>query len=154
MDGINAQLARKISLVDVEPLVPSTLHELGSGRCGNLLKPMDLDAVARKLSHGVPHCRLRAVRVEGPISRIGIGCGSGGSLLSAAASRGCQLFITGEATFHACLEAQSLGMGMLMVGHYASEKFAMDQLASRLASALPQVLFWGSLSEADPVATL
>ena len=154
MDGINAQLARKLSLVDIESLVPSPQHELGAGRFGDLAKPLDLSGIAHKLSHSVPHCRLRAVPVEGPITRIGIGCGSGGSFLSAAAASGCQLLVTGEATFHVCLEAQSLGLGLLLLGHFASEKFAMDQLASRLASALPEVNFWGSRNEADPVIPL
>ena len=154
MDGINAQLARKLSLLDIEPLVPSPQHELGAGRCGTLAKPSDLSALSRKLSQSVPHCRLRGVAFSGTITRVGIGCGSGGSLLSVAAARGCQLFVTGEATFHTCLEAQAMGMGLLMLGHFASEKFAMDQLASRLASAVPEVSFWGSRDETDPVTQL
>lgn len=154
MDGINAQLARKLSLVDIEPLVPNPRHELGAGRYGNLTKPSEFSALARKLAQNVPHCRLRGVVLDGAISRVGIGCGSGGSLLSIAAERGCQLFVTGEATFHMCLEAQALGVGLLMLGHFASEKFAMDQLASRLATALPDVTFWGSQQESDPVTQL
>lgn len=154
MDGINAQLAGKLSLTDIEPLIPSAQHELGAGRFGNLAKPSDLETLARKLASNVPHCRLRAVPVGGPLTRIAIACGSGGSFLSAAASRGCQLLVTGEATFHTCLEAQSLGIGLLMIGHFASEKFAMDQLASRLASALPQISVWGSREETDPVVSL
>lgn len=153
-DGINAQLARKLSLQDVEPLVPNPQHEPGAGRCGNLARPADLEAVVRKLCQSVPHCRPRAVPPSVAIHRVGVACGSGGSFLSAAAARGCQLLVTGEATFHTCLEAEALGIGLLLIGHFASEKFAMDQLASRLASALPAVHIWGSRDEADPLTAL
>jgi putative NIF3 family GTP cyclohydrolase 1 type 2 len=85
------------------------------------------------------------------ISRVALACGSGGSFLAAAAERDCQLLITGEATYHACMEARELGISMLMIGHFASEKFAMDQLATRLTDMLPAVTFWGSRIESDPV---
>lgn len=154
MDGINAQLARKLSLIDIEPLVASSQHELGAGRWGTLSRPGDMTAIARRLTQTVPHCRSRAVATKRAITRVGIGCGSGGSFLAAAVDKQCDLLITGEATFHTCLEAQAMGIGLLMIGHFASEKFAMDQLASRLASAMPNVNFWSSRDETDPVSTL
>lgn len=166
-DGINAQLARKLSLTEVEPLITTSDHShlsstlgkglgigLGAGRFGKMSRPASLEAIADKLCQSVPHCRPRAVAHDGPIERIGIGCGSGGSFLSAASSHQCQLLITGEATFHTCLEAEALGMGLLMLGHFASEKFAMDQLASRLANAFPELEIWGSRNERDPVSQL
>jgi dinuclear metal center YbgI/SA1388 family protein len=154
MDGINAQLARKLSLIDIESLVPNPHHELGAGRCGSLSKPADLTSLAYKLSHSLPHCRPRAVATSSTISRVAIACGSGGSFLAAAAAQDCQLLVTGEATFHTCLEAQAQGIGLLMIGHFASEKFAMDQLAARLASALPGTTVWGCTCESDPVSAL
>lgn len=153
-DGINAQLARKLSLEEIEPLVVSVANELGAGRCGCLHKPTTLEAIVAKLTQSVPHCRPRAVTVDQPIARVALGCGSGGSFVAAAASRKCDLLITGEATFHNCLEAQSLGIGLLMIGHFASEKFAMNQLASRLAAAFPQVSVWDSERESDPVVNV
>ncbi|MGN6545384.1 MAG: Nif3-like dinuclear metal center hexameric protein [Aureliella sp.] len=154
MDGINAQLARKLSLSDIEVLIPNPQHELGAGRCGRLAKPAELAGIASKLSQAILHCRPRAVATSRAINRVALACGSGGSFLSAAARLDCQLLITGEATFHTCLEAQALGVGLLMIGHFASEKFAMDQLAARLASALPGATVWGSARERDPVVPL
>lgn len=153
-DGINAQLARKLSLTDVEPLIPKLDHELGSGRCGNLAQPLDIPAIAAKLARSVPHCRVRYVAPGRAIARVAIGCGSGGSFVAAAQERRCDLLITGEATFHQCLEAQAAGLGLLMIGHFASEKFAMEQLASRLANALPSIDVWSSRQESDPVTNL
>ncbi len=127
---------------------------LGAGRCGRLHRPADLAKIVSKLTQSVPHCRPRAVPVDRPIEKVAFGCGSGGSFVSAAASKRCDLLITGEATFHTCLEAQSLGIGLLMIGHFASEKFAMTQLASRLAAAFPQLNVWSSEQESDPVVSL
>ncbi len=153
-DGINAQLARKLSLEEVEPLMVAAPGELGAGRCGRLYKPMSLEKIVSKLVQSVPHCRPRAVPVNRDIQRIAFGCGSGGTFVSAAAAKHCDLLITGEATFHNCLEAEYYGIGLLMIGHFASEKFAMDQLASKLAAAFPQIEVWGSTQEKDPVTSL
>ncbi len=153
-DGINAQLARKLSLDEIEPLIPSAQGELGAGRCGRLHKPATLEKIVGKLMQTVPHCRPRAVTIERPIAKVAFGCGSGGSFVTAAVAKQCDLLITGEATFHNCLEAQSLGIGLLMIGHFASEKFAMDQLASRLAAAFPLQEVWSSQLEQDPVSNL
>lgn len=150
-DGINAQLARKLSLEEIEPLIPAEQPEVGAGRCGRLHRPTTLEKIVSKLTQNVPHCRPRAVAIDRPIERVAFGCGSGGSFISAAVARQCDLLITGEATFHTCLEAQASGIGLLLIGHFASEKFAMDQLASRLAVAFPQLMVWGSERESDPL---
>ena len=88
------------------------------------------------------------------VRNVAIACGSGGSLLSAALKAGCDLFLTGEATFHTCLEAEYAGCSMLLIGHYASERFAMEVVAENLSQAFPGIDAWASLREADPVVSL
>src|SRR5262249_1011096 len=67
------------------------------------------------------------------VSRVAICCGSGGELLSAAIAAQCDAFLTGEATFHTSLAARSAGMTLILAGHYATERPAMEQLAAILA---------------------
>ena len=55
--------------------------------------------------------------------------------------------ITGEATFHACLEAESIGIGVGLLGHYWSERFAMEQLADQLSAEFDGLTIWPSRSE-------
>ena len=43
--------------------------------------------------------------------------------------------ITGEATFHVCLEAESREIGLGLLGHYFSERFAMERLADSLGKS-------------------
>ncbi len=72
-------------------------------------------------------------------------------MLASAAKVKCDLFITGEATFHTCLEAESLGMAMLLTGHFASERFGVESLADRLKLQFPDCTVWASRQERDPL---
>ncbi len=62
--------------------------------------------------------------------------------------------ITGEATFHVCLEAESRGIGLGLLGHYFSERFAMERLAESLGQELPDLAIWPSKNEHDPLSAV
>lgn len=154
-EGINQQWAERLGLEDVEPLTPVAIGDqagLGSGRRGRLASGATLGDLARRLLDAELAPRVGRVGPrERPVSRIGVACGSGGSFLSAADAAGCDVLITGEANFHACLEAEALGIGLLLTGHFASERFALEELARKLAAAFPDVEVWASRTERDPV---
>ncbi len=153
--GINAQIAQRLSLQSAEPLIPCTKlfsNELGAGRYGTLTSPTDLVSFARMAKSTIPHSRLRVVDAGQSISKVAIACGSGASLLPAALAAGCDVLLTGEATFHHCLEAKATGVSLVLIGHFASEKFAMDQLAQFLGTEFPSLNVWSSLDESDPVS--
>lgn len=158
--GINAQLAERIGLQNAAPLIAEKtatsssvglMQPLGSGRCGDLAAAVDLAEFASLVATAVPHCRLRGVPSSRAIRRVGIACGSGASLLAAAIAQRCDAFLTGEATFHQCLEVQAAGIAMLLIGHFASEKFAMDQLAKMCHAEFSDLVVWSSHREQDPV---
>lgn len=86
-----------------------------------------------------------------PISRVAIACGSGGEFLSAAIRKECDVLLTGEARFHTCLEARTAGIALVLAGHYATERPAMEQLAAILSREFPQITAWASEAERDPV---
>ncbi|MEZ6090345.1 MAG: Nif3-like dinuclear metal center hexameric protein [Pirellulaceae bacterium] len=92
--------------------------------------------------------------LDASVSKIALACGSGGSFLDAARRKGCDCMLTGEATFHACLEAQATGIGLILVGHYASERFAMQWLADHLSSEMSELVVWASCDEEDPIERL
>ena len=85
------------------------------------------------------------------LAQVAVACGSGGELLDAARRAGCDALLTGEARFHACLEAEAAGLALLLAGHYASERFALDWLAGDLQTQFPQAVVWASRRERDPV---
>jgi len=158
-DGINAQWADLLTLRKVEPLVaavsPSAEKAVGAGRHGALDRPLTLHDIANKIKQLLSLAHVRIVESTAqPIQRIAIACGSGGSLLSACIASGCDALVTGEATFHTCLEAEAVGLSLVLTGHYASERFAMERLAEALARRFPTVQIWSSRSERDPLCTV
>ena len=156
VDGINQMWANSLELNSVSALIeqdPNDDKNLdGAGRVGKLPSPMPLDELIQKLAKDVGAISPRRV---GPsdqsVTKIAFACGSGGTFLSAAKRRGCDALITGEATFHTCLEAESQGVGLGLLGHYWSERFAIERLADQLSALMPDLTIWASYSEHDPI---
>ncbi len=86
-----------------------------------------------------------------PVSRVAIACGSGGEFVDAAISRHCDVLLTGESRFHTALEARTAGIGLVLAGHYATERPAMEYLAGVLSREFPGVSALASEVERDPV---
>jgi dinuclear metal center YbgI/SA1388 family protein len=147
---------------------------IGAGRYGRLPEPLDPASLAQKVAS---ICRCRSWKLVGgklaggklaggsppgsanaPISKVAIACGSGGSFLSAAKGRGCQALVTGEASFHDCLEAEASGLALILVGHYASERFGMERLSGRLATEFRRIdgelEVFSSDADVDPLRTV
>lgn len=155
--GINQLWSEKLQLVNVEPLesVVDASPGTGIGRFGSFAKPISIGQLAQQIASTF---KLPGVQVVGDAARIvqkaAIACGSGGSMLAKAAKAKCDLFITGEATFHTCLESEAFGMAMLLTGHYASERFGVESLAEKLQVKFPKCSVWASRRERDPLRWL
>ena len=152
--GINQQLADALELSDVRPLIKTTelAPDRGSGRAGSLIAPRTLKFLADTLKVFLGVHQLRAVGApEMVVDRVGIACGSAGQFMGDARRDGCQLFVTGETSFHTCLEAETTGIGLLLLGHFASERFAMETLAQRISDNYSDLRVWASRDERDPV---
>lgn len=153
--GINALLAAKLQLIDVQPVLPhAETPELGAGRIGTLASATSIAALAEAMRQSISACRIRAVVADREVRKVAIACGSGGGLLPKAIELGCDLFLTGEATFHTCLEAEAAKVHLLMLGHFASERFAMEHLAQLLSDQFAEVESWACESESDPVQNI
>ncbi|TWU49524.1 Nif3-like dinuclear metal center hexameric protein [Rubripirellula reticaptiva] len=124
----------------------------GSGRYGRLPSPVTLESLASMAGEvsGGPRPRLVGA-ADQSVQAVAFACGSGGSFLAAAKRRGCHALVTGEATFHTCLEARSMGIGLVLLGHFHSERFAMERLSEALAAELPDLTVWASRDECDPL---
>ena len=64
------------------------------------------------------------------------------------------LLLTGEARFHRALEAEALGIGLMLAGHHATERPGVEDLADRLASQFPELTVWASRRERDPIRVI
>ncbi|MCC6125279.1 MAG: Nif3-like dinuclear metal center hexameric protein [Pirellulales bacterium] len=149
--GINERLAEGLRLRDVAPLKPHPQGG-GSGRCGTLAAPRTLCELGTELKRFLNVERLQFVgQAEQKVRKVAVGCGAAGEFLPLARENACDCLVVGEIRFHACLEAESLGIGLLMPGHFASERFALDCLAEVLAENFPDLEIWPSRREKDPV---
>ena len=153
-DGINAQLVAKLELQNAQPLVPLP-GGLGMGRFGDLRQPIALQEFAAETKRilGVDYVQIVGDSAA-LVKKVGIACGSAADLLESAVRAGCDVFLTGEARFHDCLEAEAQGIALLLVGHFASERLGVEHLAEVLARKFSNIETWASRRERDPLQWL
>jgi dinuclear metal center YbgI/SA1388 family protein len=124
----------------------------GSGRCGRLPRPMPLDELNQLVKERLRQPQIQFVgESTRRIEKVGIACGAAAEFLRDAHRAGCQALLTGEARFHACLEARDLQIALILPGHYATERPAMETLATRLSARFPGLVATASDKEHDPV---
>ena len=149
--GVNERLASGLELRGVAALRPHAEGQ-GTGRYGWLAERIALGDLADRLKRFLS---IERVRMVGPpeqsVRTVAIGCGAADELLETAVAVGCDALVLGEARFHTCLEAQARGIGLLLPGHYASERFAVECLAETLRRQFPDVEVWASRREHDPI---
>ena len=150
--GINRQLAGILGLAEIGPL--RAADEPGTVAAGVLGICPDTPPLGRLADQLATALDLEGLRLAGdaarPVRRVAIACGSGQSLLPNAMAQEADLFITGEATFHAILEGLAGGLCLLLTGHYASERIGVETLAKTLEEILAGVEVWASEAERPP----
>lgn len=153
--GINQQLAELLELREIQPLRPMEDADqigLGSGRFGTLPRAMSLGQLLTLVRSALGLQHLQYVGDPGrPVTRLGIACGSAAEFLPDARRQGCDAFLTGEARFHSCLDARSLGVALILAGHYGTERPGVEKLAEHLQQQFPAVQVWASRRECDPL---
>jgi dinuclear metal center YbgI/SA1388 family protein len=154
--AVRAQHSYEEPAIDVYPLhdgrADSHRRDVdGAGRVGRLERPVGLAEfaaiVGRTLGGG-------CVQVVGDpqrlVRRVAICCGAGDDFLRDAGRGGADVLVTGEARFHRGLEAEALGIAMIIAGHHATERIGVEDLARRMGAAFPGLALWASRSERDP----
>ena len=153
-EGINQQLSKCLELSNVRPLNESASRgpTLGAGRHGVLASSIPLSTFVNAVKTRLRLSHLRIVgEPDREVERVGIACGSGGDFLAVARDHGCDTFLTGEASFHTCLDAESTNMALVLTGHFASERLGVQWLADHLIAAFPSLDVWASRVETDPI---
>lgn len=165
-EGINRQLAASLNLTDVRPLrvvggvtdseSPAESIEadepVGSGRFGDLPDAVSLAEFVEQVKQALGIDNTWFVGdSSATIRRVGIACGAAAEFMNDAAREGCHVLLTGEARFHACLEARTCGISLVLPGHYPTERPAMENLAELLTLQFSDLDVWASDVEFDPV---
>ena len=130
--GNNAELARRLGL---------TINDWWANVKGTPLavlaecdQPLLFDELVARYQERVGPPRL--VQAEGPalVRRVGILSGSGADKIAAAASLGCDAYITGETSHAQFYDAANAGINLLYGGHYTSETVGVQALGEHLAA--------------------
>jgi dinuclear metal center YbgI/SA1388 family protein len=125
----------------------------GQGRVGDLAEPTTLGALANSARKQLGAAALQTVGdLAKPIRRVALACGAAGEFLRDALRAGADAFLTGELRFHDALAAEDAGVAVVIAGHYATERPAVEDLAVRLATAIADITAWPSRDERDPIA--
>ncbi len=152
--GINQRLAEGLGLTNITPLVANELDPkgLGAGRCGVLADDASLTEVAATLKAFLKLDGLHVVgAVDRSVKRVAVACGAAGEFLEPACRAKCDVLVTGETSFHTYLEAAARDIALLLPGHYASERFAVELLAKELGDHFGELNVWTSREESDPL---
>lgn len=140
---------------DIYPLEPEPSPIVGEGRIGNRTDPIGLADLSSQMAKAL---RVPFVQMVGNPdktgNRVAVACGAAGEFLSDAISAGADFFVTGELRYHDGLEAESAGIGVIVLGHHASEHFAMEALGKEMATALPGLTSNACPTETDPFASV
>jgi len=89
----------------------------------------DFDVFARKISEcfGLEH--IKCIRCHDKVNRVALTTGSGASLMK---SIKADCFLTGDIKYHDAMEAKTIGLSMIDIGHFESERYFGEVLAKDL----------------------
>jgi dinuclear metal center YbgI/SA1388 family protein len=139
--------------VDIYDLLPRPERHAGPGRRLVLDQPATLAHLAERLKK---HLGITVVNIAGvseqdrPVSSIGVCPGSGSSLVAAAKTDQCEVFVTGEMKHHEMLDALNSGVSLIIAGHTNTERGYLPRLAKKLEAGLPGVRTIVSRTDRSP----
>lgn len=145
-EGLNTALARLLGLSDQRPLIPpvgdcakEAQNAHGLGRIGTLNPPRSLHdlALAVKGKLDLPLVKV-AGRGDLQVRQVGVCSGSGGSLVSEFLASEAQVLISGDLRYHDARSVEAADRGLIDIGHFASERIAIDLLKARLDEEFAQ----------------
>ena len=137
--GLNDFLARKLGLKNIELLEAIDVEGEGIGRIGDLDTPIPLSSLAQRVKKEWNVHNLRYAGDEsGLVSRIAVNSGGGTSLIGSALANHADVFITGDYKYAQIRSCIDHGMKIIDVGHYDTEIFVCEILASHLSAKIGQ----------------
>jgi dinuclear metal center YbgI/SA1388 family protein len=89
----------------------------------------DFDVFARKVANAFSLPHAKCVKSSSFVKRVALTTGSGCSLIK---SIDADCFLTGDVKYHDAMEAKSIKMSLIDIGHYESEYFFAEILLKHL----------------------
>jgi len=151
--GVNYEIASRMGLADVSPLIPvkeSSDSSHGGGAVGHFLKPMRREDFLQMLKDVF---KVEAIRYNegGPeeITTVAL-CGGAGSFMSdSALGVHADAFVTGEIKYHDFFGYENIML--VALGHYESEQFTKNLFQQILKEKLPELKTKIALTNTNPI---
>lgn len=165
-NGLNDWLAGMLGFAGTGVLVPDApgasdghCERQGLGRTGEINPSLRLVEFAQQVKSIMG---LKTLRMVGApdllVKRAALCTGSGGSLIPAFFQSGAQVFVTGDIKYHEARDIEQAGLGLIDIGHFASEhiviRFLVKQLAEAAEKAGYAIDIIGYQNEEDPFVTV
>jgi dinuclear metal center YbgI/SA1388 family protein len=132
--GNNSKAAQDLGLGNTSPFCE--YHGIMIGFMGSLLEPVPLKDIVSKLESYYDHSAFLLPFGKKEITTIGIVSGGAPYEVKQAAEKGVDLYVTGEAVEPVFYMAKELGINMVSLGHYATERIGVLALKEHLAGVL------------------
>ncbi len=113
-------------------IIPLKGHDFrfGLGRVGELPISYTLQDLAQKVGEVLGTEDVFMVgEPQRLVKRIALCGGAGGELLPEAVKSGAEVYLTGEVKYHQAREAEALGLALISVGHFESERVIVPEMA-------------------------
>ncbi|MEZ4629045.1 MAG: Nif3-like dinuclear metal center hexameric protein, partial [Eubacteriales bacterium] len=146
--GVNETLCEMFGIHEAIPF------DEGVGRIGKLKTTETLAVFAKRVEQGLHADVSIAGGLEKPISRVAVMGGSGGSSVALAAAQGADVLLTGELKHSNALDAQMLGLSLVVAGHYETEAIVLEPLMKRLQNECFDVQYKLSRTDGSPFVRL
>ncbi len=109
----------------------------GLGRVGPINDSRTLADLADTTKEALGGERVRlAGDPAAPVVRAAVVTGSGGGMAEALVRAGCRAYVTGELKYHDLSDLAARGIGVILGGHWRTERAALEAWAPRLAEAV------------------
>ena len=133
--GVSGAMAARLGLDNVS-ILDEDGEGTGLGVVGDLPHPLLAQEAVALVKERFGLKAMRTSRpIEGPVTRVAMCGGSGGSLIKAAMASGAQLYISGDISYHNFFTRE--GFMIMDIGHYESEIEIVDILFSLLRKKFP-----------------
>jgi len=158
--GLNDILSRKIGIEPLQDLVvPAMPGRHGIGRIGDLPEPYTLSGLAQHIRDLLAGVRVKFIGTPDlPVRRVAVCTGSGGGLMDVFLASGADVFITGDLRYHDARSAEWANVGLIDIGHFASEYLMVNALTEKLDAIFRKrnwdVTVEASDLEKDPFVTV
>ena len=150
--GVSGAMARRLELKHVGIMVPEEDGTVGLGCIGDFPEPMTGLEVLKYVKERFGVKVIRSSKpLETPIRRVALLGGSGGGEIALAQSKGAQLYITADISYHQFFTKD--GFMVMDIGHFESEVEIVDIFLAEIRKNFPTFASYKSaaLDRSNPV---